>query len=141
MPYPVPRYKPTSPIERLAENLGAGLHTLVLLDVKADEGRFMTAPEALRLMVEMADASGAKARDPLAPKDAGKSFGPKTLAVVVERAGEPDARARAATVERLLTFEYGPPMHCIIVPGAMHFEEQSALAALCGALPEELPEL
>lgn len=127
VPYPDKGFSPTSPLARIAENRTAGLHTLVLLDIKADQGRYMTAPEGLRALLEMA------------AKGADGGLGPRTLVVAVERAGEANARARAGAVERLISLQYGPPMHCLIVPGALHFEEREALAALCGALPEELP--
>jgi diphthine synthase len=86
----------------------------------------MTAPEGLEALLEMAS------RAPHA------QLGPRTLAVAVERAGESDARARAGSIERLLTLRYGPPMHCLILPGALHFEEREALVALCGAREDEL---
>jgi diphthine synthase len=126
IPYPQKGFAPTSPLERIGENRAAGLHTLVLLDLKVEEGRYMTAPEGLEALLEMAS------RAPHA------KLGPGTLAVAVERAGESDARARAGSIERLLTMRYGPPMHCLILPGALHFEEREALVALCGAREDEL---
>lgn len=127
MPFPEQGYAPTSPLERLAQNRAAGLHTLVLLDLKSETGRFMTANEALRLL------------EGLARRLASEAFGPEALAVVVARAGEADALVRAGAVRRLEAMDFGPPMHALIVPGKLHFEEREALQVLGGARQDELP--
>ena len=139
VPYPEKGFTPTSPLTKIAENQAAGLHTLVLLDIKAAEGRNMTAPEGLRALLEMARSRATASEGAPPGWEPRPQFGPRTLVIAVERAGEHDARARAGAVERLLTLEYGPPMHCLIVPGALHFEEREALIALCGAREDELP--
>jgi diphthine synthase len=48
--YPSQQYAPTSFLQKIAANRAAGLHTLCLMDIKADEGRFMTIPEAIDLL-------------------------------------------------------------------------------------------
>jgi diphthine synthase len=127
LPYPETGFAPTSPFARIAENRAAGLHTLVLLDIKAEEGRLMTAGEGLGLLMEAKDTEGRLL------------FGPRLLAVAVARAGESDCLVRAGAAGRIAKLEMGPPMHCLIVPGALHFEEREALIILCGALEAELP--
>lgn len=127
LPYPEKGFEPTSPLEKLAENRRAGLHTLLLLDIKGDEGRYMTANEAIRHLLE------------LAKKAKSKAFDERTLVVVIARAGEPDATVRAGAAGRLQSMDFGPPMHSLIVPGTLHFEEREALKVLCGAQEGELP--
>jgi diphthine synthase len=127
LPWPEKGFAPTSPLEKLAANRDAGLHTLVLLDIKGEEGRYMTASQALTLLLELASKVG------------GNAFSPRTLAVAVARAGEADAAVAAGAALRLAAKDFGPPMHCLIVPGRLHFEEREALQVLCGARPDELP--
>jgi diphthine synthase len=50
---PEKEYFPTSPYDVIRENLADGLHTLVLLDIKSDEGYFMTADAGIDLILRM----------------------------------------------------------------------------------------
>jgi diphthine synthase len=127
LPYPEERFAPTSPYELAAANRAAGLHTLVLLDLKPERGAFMTAGEALQLLEDFADKAG------------GAPFGEPPLGVVVARAGEATCARAAGAFSRLKVQDFGPPMHCLILPGRLHHEERAALQVLGGALDEELP--
>jgi len=51
--YPEKNYFPTSPYSVIKENKKMGLHTLILLDIKADKERYMTANEGIKLLLEM----------------------------------------------------------------------------------------
>jgi diphthine methyl ester synthase len=50
IPYPMESFDPTSYVAKIESNRASGLHTLCLLDIKADEGRFMTIPEAVDIL-------------------------------------------------------------------------------------------
>src|SRR3990172_9227852 len=52
IPIPEKGFRPSSPADVIAANRAAGLHTLVLLDLKED-GRFLTANDALRYLIEV----------------------------------------------------------------------------------------
>jgi diphthine synthase len=114
LPFPEPGFAPTSPIEAIGRNRAQGLHTLVLLDLRPSEGRFLTADRALALLHE---------RDPLGvhlPLDA-------ELAVVA-RVGAPEADGWFGRREDLYSAEFGPPLHALVVPAPeLHFEETEAL--------------
>lgn len=127
LPYPEPRFAPTSPFELAAANHAAGLHTLVLLDLKPEEGRYMTGAEAATLIGDWAASKG------------GSPLGEPPLAVVVARAGEEDCVRQAGSLHRLRSGDFGPPMHCMILPGRLHHEEREALKVICGAREDELP--
>jgi len=127
VPYPEKGYAPTSHLEKIEANQNAGLHTLALLDVRAAEGRYMTANEGLTALLEAARRLGR----PVVAQG--------SLAVVVARAGETDCLRRAGAVRRLQKMDFGAPMHSLILPGALHFEEREALKVLCGAKETELP--
>jgi diphthine synthase len=112
------------PYEALLENAQRGLHTLLLLDLRAEEGRAMTANEAMRIMLNL-EAQLRK-----------KAFTSNTLAVVVARAGADDVVVKADRVRRLREMDFGPPPHVLIVPGKLHFLESEALRVFAGA-PED----
>jgi len=120
VPFPAPGFHPTSPLEVILENRRAGLHTLVLLDLQED-GTFLPPHAALRQLLEASSSLGAEA------------FGPTTVVCVVSRVGSSDVRAIAAPVAELLDRDLGPPLHCLVVPGALHFLEKKALVAFAGA--------
>lgn len=122
---PLPDNPSETPYRVLAENLKRGLHTLLLLDVRAAEGRSLGASEAIEIMLG------------LESKLKERAFTPETLAVVVARAGSPDGLVKAGRVEKLKQQEFGPPPHVLIVPGKLHFLEAEALQLLAGA-PEEV---
>ena len=124
LPFPAEGYSPTSPYEVVSDNLGRGLHTLVLLDIDADNDRFMTANEGLVLLLDM---GGRVDR---------KTFTDDSLACVVARAGSPDAVVRAGRARELVPLAFGRPLHTIVVPGKLHFMEAEALELLAGMPPE-----
>ncbi len=118
---PFPDNPSTRPYEVLAENRERGLHTLLLLDIRAEEGRAMTADEAMGIMAGLEE----KLRK--------GAFTSSTLAVVVARAGSDDAVVRADEAGKLLGIDFGPPPHVLIVPGKLHFVEAEALRVFAGA--------
>ncbi len=120
VPFPAPGFSPTSPLEAILENRRAGLHTLVLLDLRED-GTLLAAPEAIASLLQMATAVGTS------------EFGPWTLACVVSRAGAPEVRATAGPIADLTERDLGPPPHALVVPGSLHFLEKEALVAFAGA--------
>ncbi len=106
---------PETPYEVVKENLRRGLHTLLFLDIKAEEGYIMSAREALEILlaIEERRGEGVVSRD--------------TLAVVVAAAGSPEARVTAGRVEHLLKAELGGLPHTLIIPGELHFLEEEYL--------------
>jgi diphthine synthase len=114
LPLPSENFVPTSPLEHIAANRLRDLHTLVLLDLRPEEGAFLTAGRALTLLRERDPAEGF-----LADTD---------RVAVVARVGQEDARAWVGSFARLRTVDFGPPMHAIVVLAPnLHFEEEAAL--------------
>ena len=104
-----------APYDALKGNLSLGLHTLFLLDLNPDEEKFMSVNDAIRylLKVEL--------------KRNEKIFSEKTLCVGCARIGSESQVIKSGTVKELLKFDFGKPVHCLIVPGKLHFMEEEAL--------------
>ncbi|MEW6222657.1 MAG: diphthine synthase [Candidatus Hadarchaeota archaeon] len=117
------------PYEILVENLARGLHTLLLLDIRAEEGRAMTAGEAIKVMLNLEKVKNEK------------TFTERRLVVVVARAGEDDCLVAADLAGNLVGRDFGPPPYVLIVPGRLHFMEAEALKAFAGAPKEALDEI
>lgn len=102
IPYPGASYDPRSYLAKIESNRAAGLHTLCLLDIKADEERFMTIPEAIALLEEHL-----------------------TLALVIGCAKlGTDNHITAGSTEALGQHSWPSQPHCLIIPGQLNAVEQ-----------------
>ncbi|MBU2561764.1 MAG: diphthine synthase [Nanoarchaeota archaeon] len=120
-----------TPYDVVKENKKAGLHTLCLLDIKTKEpsreelrkenaGRperpqFMTVNQAIRALLDVEQKRGENV------------FTDETLCVGCARLGSKDMKIRAGRAKELLADDFGEPLHCLIVPGKLHFMEEEAL--------------
>jgi len=120
--FPEGDYFPTSPYGVIKENMERNLHTLVLLDVGK---KLMTANEGIELLMEMEE------------RERRGIIGKKTLIAVVARASSPSPTVKAGYAYDMVKENFGPPLHCIVVPGKLHFMEAKALVMLADA-PEEI---
>jgi len=121
--FPHNGFEPESPYDMIGDNLSRGLHTLVLLDIQAEVGRLMTAPEGLGILSRLESRKG------------GGILGETALVCVAARAGSPAPVIRAGALGMLRSEDFGPPHHSIVVPGRLHFMEAEALVELAGAPP------
>ena len=103
------------PYDVLEDNLSLGLHTLFLLDLNPEEGKFMTVNDAVRYLLKTEI------------KKNKKIFAEKTLCVGCARVGSENQLIKAGTAKELLKKDFGKPIHCLIVPGKLHFMEEEAL--------------
>jgi len=117
-----------TPYNVIVENKKAGLHTLCLLDIKADEKRYLTICEGLTALLKIES----KRNETVVSKD--------SLAVGIARAGSPFPTVKADFVEKLLDYDFGEPPHTIVFPSGLHFMEAEALIVLAHA-PENLREM
>jgi diphthine synthase len=126
---PFPDETPSeTPYETITQNAKLGLHTLCLLDVKAEKERYLTVYEGLQSLLKMEQ----KRKEGI--------IKPETLAVGIARAGSKAPTVRAGFVKNLLNYDFGLPPHTLIFPGKLHFMEAEALIVLAGA-PEQLREV
>ncbi|KIM36754.1 hypothetical protein M413DRAFT_448890 [Hebeloma cylindrosporum] len=119
-------WKPDSFYDRIKENVGLGMHTLVLLDIKVKEQseenlargrkiyeppRYMSIPTAVAQLIE---TEGTRQEGILNPDT--------TLAIALSRVGGgvENERIVAGTLRELLTYPaegYGEPLHSLVIVG------------------------
>lgn len=121
-PYETPSETPYSVI---AQNSELGLHTLCLLDIKAEDRLYLNIHDALKELLRVE----AKWEKMIVTED--------TLVIGVARAGSSDPTVRAGFAREMLDYDFGEPPHSLIFPGKLHFMEVEALTVLAGA-PEGL---
>ncbi|MDO5826290.1 MAG: diphthine synthase [Methanosphaera sp. rholeuAM130] len=127
VPFPDENFFPHSPYDAIKSNLDMGLHTLVLLDIQAHKNRFMTINEAIDYLskVESDRNEGVFADD--------------TIVIGIAQAGSDNPVVKGGRVCDVAGYDFGSPLHCMIVPGNLHFVEAEALITLAD-IPEKLLE-
>jgi diphthine synthase len=110
-----------TPFDTVLQNLEMDLHTLVFLDIDLEKG-YMTVREAVRLLLEVDGRRGGLL--------AGR------LGVGIARAGSPAPVVKADYLPELGNYDFGEPLHILVIPASLHFVEAEALAELVGAPPE-----
>eukprot|EP01105_Mastigella_eilhardi_P028121 TRINITY_DN9052_c0_g1_i1.p2 TRINITY_DN9052_c0_g1~~TRINITY_DN9052_c0_g1_i1.p2 ORF type:complete len:275 (-),score=92.93 TRINITY_DN9052_c0_g1_i1:55-798(-) len=125
-------WKPDSFYDKIASNKAAGLHTLVLLDLKVKEQseenlmrgrkiyeppRFMTVNRAIEQMLEVEERRKQKV------------YTEDTKIIGMARVGGVKQLVAYGTMQRLLKFDFGSPLHCLIVPGNVQEVESEFLSA------------
>ena len=122
IPFPELGFVYETPYMVIYENKKRNLHTLCFLDIKSEEGRFMTVQEGL---------------DALLKVEAEKGLGAVTsssIAVGIARAGSERPVVKSDFIGKLKNFDFGSPPHTIIFPAErLHFVEAEALITLAGA--------
>lgn len=115
LPFPEPGFAPVSFLEGIRTNRSMDCHTLLLLDLRPSEGRYLTADRAIDLLRE---------RDPQ-----GSAVDPMQELAVVARVGTDRASAWVGRPEALRAVEFGPPLHALVVLApTLHFQEEEAIA-------------
>ncbi|MBN1544862.1 diphthine synthase [Candidatus Woesearchaeota archaeon] len=122
-----------TPYDVVKDNKKAGLHTLCLLDIKTEEPsieelrketknrgkpekpRFMTVKQAIHALLD------------IEYKRKENIFTDETICIGCARLGSEKMKIRAGRAKELLAEDFGEPMHCLIVPGKLHFMEEEAL--------------
>jgi len=115
IPFQEENWKPETPYDVIKENKKNGLHTLLLLDLRPDEKRFMSVNDAVEYLLKIED----KRRENVFPKG--------MLCVGCARLGSLRPCIKAGKAYELLKEDFGEPVHCLIVPGKLHFAEQDTL--------------
>lgn len=115
-------WKPTSFYMNIYNNTTANLHTLCLLDIRVDEKTaiYMTPNVAIEqlLICEDIERRGI--------------FLKTTNIFVVSRFGREDEKIHYGTVEKLKDYDFGAPLHSIIIPANLDILEKEHIEELFG---------
>jgi len=132
--FPDDGWLPETPYDVIKNNKTLGLHTLCLLDIKVAElskkdmikeirgeqvipqsPRYMTVNQGLDVLTQIEH----KRKEGVIRSD---------MAVIgVARVGHPDMIVKVGTLEEVKTFDFGTPLHCIIVPGNLQVVEEESI--------------
>ncbi len=127
--YPEKNWFPTSHYDVIRENRERGLHTLLFLDIKAEQNRYMTANEAMEILLQVEEGKRQEV------------FTLDTLVVVLARAGSLNPTLKAGYVRDMINEEFGRQPHVMVVPGRLHIVEAEYLVEFAGAPREILEEV
>ena len=115
IPFPEKGFTPKTPYEVLRLNMTLEYHTLMLLDLRPGEKRFMSVNDAIKYLLEVES------------KEKEGIFTEETMCVGCARIGCKDQKIMYGTAKELLEVDFGKALHCLIVPGKLHFIEEEAL--------------
>lgn len=114
IPFPQENYLPETPYNILKENLSINAHTLLLLDLKPDENKFLSIGEAINYLLKIELLKNEKV------------FTQNTFCIACSKLGSPNCRIKAGKAKDLAKEKFDPPV-CLIVPAQMHFLEEEAV--------------
>jgi diphthine synthase len=128
IPFPYTRNEKTiiseAPYDTIKMNRKNDLHTLIFLDIDREKG-FMDVRKAVSLLLEIEERRS-------------EEILVNAIAVGIARAGSGSPVVHSDYLEKLRYYDFGGPLHILIIPASLHFIEAEALVKLCGAPPEIL---
>jgi diphthine synthase len=102
-----------APYDTIKMNKSNGLHTLIFLDIDREKG-YMTVNQGIELLIKVEE----KRKENIITD---------SICVGIARAGSPDPCVKADRIDRLKSYDFGGPLHIMVVPAALHFLEEEAL--------------
>jgi diphthine synthase len=114
IPFPAKNFNPETAYDVIKENQKIGLHTLILLDLNPSMERFLTINDAIKILLGIED------------KRQESIFTKNTDIVGCARIGG-DFKIKYGKAGILMEEDFGKPLHCMIIPGKLHFIEEEAL--------------
>jgi diphthine methyl ester synthase len=115
IPFTTESFMPETPYDVIKMNRKEGLHALVLLDLRPDEERYMTVNQAINYLLHIEH----NRKENIFTED--------TLCIGCARIGCKDFKIKSGKAKDLMHEDFGKPLHCLIIPGTMHFMEEDAL--------------
>lgn len=112
IPIPEKGFAPESFFDILVENQKIDAHTLFLLDLKPEQKKFMTIPQAIDILLDINNKRKAKV------------FTEKTLCIGCARLGSENSMIKAGIAKELHDSDFGNAPYCIIVPAKLSHKEE-----------------
>ena len=114
-------WKPSSFYDRIKENRGIGLHTLMLLDIKVKEQSLENLARGRKIYEPPRYMTAAQCACQMLETEGERSegvYGPDSLAVAVARVGAEDQKIASGTLQQISRVDMGPPLHSLILLGS-----------------------
>jgi len=115
IPFEEENYQVETPYDVLKANISSGYHTLMLLDLRPMENKFMTIGDAIRnlLRIEL--------------KRNEKVFTEGTKVIGCARIGSKTQKIVYGKARDIMKVDFGAAPYCLIVPEKLHFVEEEFL--------------
>ncbi len=104
-----------TPYRVIQQNKTIGAHTLCLLDIKADQDRFMTVNQGIDVLLDIES----RLRESVITNE--------TIVIGCARLGHDDFVVKYGPLKDVKKHDFGGPLHSLIVPGNLHFIEEEIL--------------
>lgn len=114
VPFSQENYFPTTPYDILKQNQSINAHTLLLLDLKPDENKFLSISEAINYLLKIELLKNEKV------------FTQNTFCIACSKLGCSNYKIKYGKAKDLSKEKFDPPI-CLIVPSQMHFIEEEAV--------------
>ncbi len=88
---------------------------MFLLDLKPDENRFLSIRAAIEILLK------------IAKKKDSKIFSENSLCIGCARLGSENSIIKSGKARELLTFDFGKPPYCLVVPARLNHKEEEYL--------------
>lgn len=127
LPFPYKESIPESPYSIILENFKRNLHTLVLLDIDRENGRFLSINEGIKILIEIEKKRKERKEE---------TFLEKAKIVCCARIGSENQiikKFEGSEIEKnpmLLNFDFGNPPQCLVIASKLHFIEEEFLNTL-----------
>ncbi|MCD5425506.1 MAG: diphthine synthase [Methanosarcinaceae archaeon] len=122
IPYPFKSQGKTiisnTPYDTIKKNMENDLHTILFLDIDSEKG-FMSVNEALKILLEVEQKRKEGLLDNI-------------ICVGIAQAGSMEPIIKADYLNSLKDFDFGNPLHILVVPAELHFIESESLVKICG---------
>lgn len=149
IPFWTDTWKPESFYDKILKNQANNLHTLCLLDIKVSEPnlvymvkgikkmdppRFMSVAQAAQQLLSIIRGRADKRTEH--PQEKGEQvercpdLKESSICVGLARVGSDTQRIVRTSIVEATTLDLGPPLHSLVIPGAMHPLEEEMLAVL-----------
>ena len=112
IPFPEKGFEPETPYNVIKDN--GNMHTLVLLDLRPSEDKFMTVNDAITYLLMVEEK-----------REEGVFFSDKKCIGIARLGG--DVVIKYGKARNLIKEDFGKAPHCLIIPGKLHFVEEEAL--------------
>ncbi|KZX12275.1 diphthine synthase [Methanobrevibacter curvatus] len=160
IPFPDENFFPKSPYLNIISNLKNNAHTLVLLDIQAHKNRYMTINQGLKYLMKINEdlkndlnknlssdlndglSSDLDESNQINSKNNNEAIlNEESLVIGIARAGSPDVLIKAGKIKDLIDFDFGGPLHCLVIPSKLHIVEGEYLVSIAGANKDILDDL